>query len=137
MISIILITHGVFGQELLRTAQDIIGRQEGVAALAKTADMGAESLAKAVEDTMGRLQASEGTLFLVDMLGGTPCNTAMMRTRDKNAEIVTGVNLYMALSSFRHRESMDLKALAAKVAEDGRRAIVLPKDLLAKKINPR
>ena len=31
MISIILVTHGQFGQELLRTAQDISGRQDGVA----------------------------------------------------------------------------------------------------------
>ena len=51
---------------------------------------------------------------------------------DIKAEVITGVNLYMVLSSFTHRAEMDLKALAAKVAEDGRRAIVVAKDLLQK-----
>ena len=79
-------------------------------------------------------QSPEGTLILVDMLGGTPCNTALLKTKDLKAEIITGVNLYMILSSFTHRESMDLKTLAAKVAEDGKRAIVLAKDLLMKRL---
>ena len=70
----------------------------------------------------------------MDMLGGTPCNTALLKTKlDLPAEIITGVNLYMILSSFTHRGEMDLKTLAAKVAEDGKRAIVLAKDLLNEK----
>ena len=72
---------------------------------------------------------------MVDMLGGTPCNIALLKTKDKAAEVITGVNLYMILSSFTHRESLDLKALAAKAAEDGRRAIILAKELFMKKLS--
>ena len=44
MIAIIVITHGQFGQELLRTAQDIGGRQEGRrVALSVTPEMGLRS----------------------------------------------------------------------------------------------
>ncbi len=68
------------------------------------------------------------------MLGGTPCNTALIQTKDKPAEVVTGVNLYMLLSAFTHREKLDLKALAPKVSEDGKRAIVLAKELLMKRL---
>jgi len=134
VISVIVITHGQFGQELLRTAQDIVGRQEAVAALAVTPDMGPENVSQALEEALTRLASPQGTLIFVDMLGGTPCNTALLKTKNKNAEVLTGVNLYMLLSSFTHREQMDLKALAAKVTEDGRRAIVSAKDLLAKKM---
>jgi PTS system mannose-specific IIA component len=135
MISVIVITHGQFGQELLRTAQDIAGRQESIAALAVTPDMGLESVTNAIDDTMTRLASPEGSLILVDMLGGTPCNTSLLKTKDLPAEIVTGVNLYMILSSFTHRSSMDLKTLAAKVSEDGKRAIVLAKDLLKQRLS--
>ena len=72
---------------------------------------------------------------MVDMLGGTPCNTSLLKTKDLKAEVLTGVNLYMILSSFTNREKMDLKALAAKVTEDGKRAIVSAKDLFMKKLS--
>jgi PTS system mannose-specific IIA component len=134
MIAIILITHGQFGQELLRTAQDIVGRQEGVAALSVTPEMGLENVSQALGETIERLASPDGVLIMVDMLGGTPCNTALLKTKDLSAEVITGVNLYMLLSSFTHRERMDLKALAGKVAEDGKRAIVLAKDLLLKRL---
>ena len=134
MIAVIVVTHGQFGQELLRTAQDIVGRQESVAALAVTPDMGPENVSQALLDTIKRLPSPEGYLILVDMLGGTPCNTALLKTKDMAAEIITGVNLYMILSSFTHRGDMDLKALAAKAADDGKRAIVLPRELLQKRM---
>jgi len=39
----------------------------------------------------------------------------------------------MLISALNHRSRLPLHELAAKAAEDGKRAIVLPKDLLAKK----
>jgi PTS system mannose-specific IIA component len=134
MIAMIVITHGQFGQELLRTAQDIAGRQDGVSALSVTPDMGLDQASQGLADAMQRLSPADGYLILVDMLGGTPCNTSLLKTKDLPCEIVTGVNLYMLLSGFTHRGAMDLNALAAKVAEDGRRAIVLPKDMLKKRM---
>ena len=135
MIAIIVITHGQFGQELLRTSQDIAGRQEMVAALSVTPDMGLDQVSNALADAMKRLSPADGYLVLVDMLGGTPCNTSLLKTKDLPCEIVTGVNLYMLLSSFTHRADMTIQALAAKVSEDGRRAIVLAKDLLKKRMS--
>ncbi len=135
MIGIVVITHGQFGQELLRTAQDIVGRQDAIAALAVTPEMGPENVSEALHEILERLASSEGTLVMVDMLGGTPCNTALLKTKNAPAEVLTGVNLYMVLSSFTHRDQMDLKSLAAKVAEDGRRAIVSAKDLLMKRLS--
>ena len=41
----------------------------------------------------------------------------------------------MVLSSFTHRDKLNLRDLAAKVAEDGRKAIVLPKDMLLKRLS--
>jgi mannose PTS system EIIA component len=136
MIAVVLMTHGTFGQEILHTAADIVGRQEQTAGLAVTAANGPDDLGKSIDQVLESLASPDGFLFLVDMLGGTPCNMATLKTKNVRAEIVTGVNLYMTLSAFRNRTSMELEALAAKVAEDGRRAIVLPKELLKKKLGP-
>ena len=134
MISIIVITHGQFGQELLRTAQDIAGRQDAVASISVTPEMGAENVTQALGETLERLASPDGAIVMVDMLGGTPCNTALLKTKNMNAEVLTGVNLYMVLSSFTHRGDMDLKSLATKVAEDGKRAIVSAKEMLMKRL---
>jgi mannose PTS system EIIA component len=134
MISVIVITHGTFGQELLRTAQDIVGKQDYVEGLSVASQMGVDHVMKAVKDVLERLKTPEGYLICVDMMGGTPSNTALLSTKDMLCEVVTGVNLYMLISAFSNRPKMDLKTLAAKVAEDGRRAIILPKELLAKRL---
>lgn len=134
MIGLLVITHGSFGSEMLRTAQEMVGRQERVAAIALTPDLGAENLCAAILESVGRLGGPEGLLILVDMLGGTPCNVSLLNTREARVEIVTGVNLSMILSAFMNRGRMDLNALAAKTAEDGRKAVCLPRELLAKKL---
>jgi PTS system mannose-specific IIA component len=133
MIGVVVITHGTFGREVLRTAQDIIGDQEHIAGIALTPDMGAEGLRALIHDAQKQLSGVDGILYLVDMLGGTPCNVILLHTKDQAAEVVTGVNLYMLLSAFKNRETMDLKTLTKRVAEDGSKSITLPKDLLAKK----
>ena len=134
MIVVMIMTHGQFGQEILRTAQDIAGRQENVAALSVTPEMGLDQVSQALIEAIARFPSADGYLILVDMLGGTPCNTALLKTKGLASEVVTGVNLYMILSSFTHRGEMDLVSLAAKVSEDGKRAIVLAKDLLKKRM---
>jgi len=133
MIGIVVITHGVFGQDLLRTAQDIIGAQEDVLGIALTSAMSLEALRTLIAEHQQRHGGADGILYLVDMLGGTPCNAALLQTKDHPAEIVSGVNLYMMLSAFKNRAALDLKSLAVRVAEDGRKSITLPKDLLAKR----
>jgi PTS system mannose-specific IIA component len=133
MIGLVVITHGVFGREMLRTAQDIVGNQTHMMGLALTSDMGSEGLIGLVEEAAKRLNDVDGILYLVDMLGGTPCNVVLLHTRNHAAEVITGVNLYMILSAFKHRNTMDLKTLARRVAEDGSKSITLAKELLAKK----
>ncbi len=133
MIGVAVITHGHFGEEILRTAQEIVGKQEAALAYAVTSETGSPDLCRFIEDALNQLPEAQGVLFLVDMLGGTPCNTTLLKTKESKAEVVTGVNLYMLISAFTHRSHLDLHALAVKAAEDGKRAIGLPRDLLAKK----
>jgi PTS system mannose-specific IIA component len=133
VIGIVVITHGVFGQNLLRTAQDMVGTQDQVTSITLTSEMGGEGLTRLLKDAQAAMKDLDGMLYLVDMLGGTPCTIVLLNTKDQAAEIVTGVNLYMMLSAFKNRETMDLTALAARASEDGRKSIVLPKALMAKK----
>jgi PTS system mannose-specific IIA component len=134
MIGVVVITHGEFGKELLRTAQDMVGQQERIASFSVTPQIGSDALVQFIQSVQNELGGSGGVLYLVDMVGGTPGNRTLLHTKDAPAEVVTGVNLYMLLSAFKNRGTMDLPALASRVAEDGRKSILLPRALLAKKM---
>ena len=127
---------GNSARSCLRTAQDIVGRQEAVAALSVTPEMGLRHVSRR------RCRRPSPVCLLPKVVdswstcsAGRPATRAAPKTKDIPSEVLTGVNLYMLLSSFTHRDKMDLKALAAKVAEDGKRAIVHAKDLLKKRMS--
>src|SRR5689334_4292909 len=112
MIGIAIITHGRFGEELLATAQEIVGRQENVLAFSVTSETGMNNVCGFIDAAMKKLSPAGEVLFLVDMLGGTPSNATVLKTKEAPAEIVTGINLYMLISAFTHRSHLDLRALA-------------------------
>jgi mannose PTS system EIIA component len=133
MIKIIIITHGNLGKELLATAESLTGKQENVMIQA----LGANSLNNVctqTEDILRGVDQSQGALVLTDMLGGTPCNACLPYCDKYNIEIVTGINLYMLLSSFMHRGSMGVKELSQKVIQDGRKNITNAKEMFLQKL---
>jgi mannose PTS system EIIA component len=134
MIRILIITHGELGKEMLKTAEMIIGKQEEVDTLTLSAQDSLATMHARVGDILKSINNSDGTLILTDMLGGTPCNAALPFSTDYNIEIVSGLNLYMLLSSFINRSHLDLKGLTVKALSDGQRNIANAKEIFLKKL---
>jgi len=134
MIKILIITHGDLGREMLRTAEMIIGKQEEVETLTLTSQDSLATMHARVGEILKNINNAEGVLILTDMLGGTPCNACLPFSTDYNIEIVSGLNLYMLLSSFINRAHLDLKGLAVKVISDGQRNIANAKEIFLKKL---
>jgi PTS system mannose-specific IIA component len=134
MIKIIIITHGQLGHELLKTAEAIVGKQEDTIVVPLAPQEGLTSLCQRTGEILESVDSRAGALILTDMLGGTPCNACLPYCNTNNIEIVSGVNLYMMLSSFINRTNLDLKKLADKVIEDGRKSITNAKDMLLNKL---
>jgi len=134
MIKIIIITHGNLGKEVLLTAESIVGKQENVLVLS----MGSNSLNNVciqTEEILKDVDPLQGALILTDMLGGTPCNAALPYSDKYNVEIVSGINLYMLLSSFMHRADLSVNELSQKVIQDGRKNIANAKEIFLKNLN--
>lgn len=134
MVKIIIITHGNLGREVLLTAESIVGAQENVLVLS----MGSNSLTNVcfqTEEILKEVDPAQGALILTDMLGGTPCNAALPYSDKYNIEIVSGINLYMLLSAFMHREAMPVSELSQKVILDGRKNITNAKEIFLKNLN--
>jgi mannose PTS system EIIA component len=138
VIGVLLVTHGGLGQELLRCAEGIIGKQSGVRILGLDGTEGPAAFEKKIQAVLEEMKNPAGVLVLADMMGGTPCNTALRQVRDARwtFELVTGVNLPMLVSVLMRRQSMALSALAQKVVDDAPRTILRPMEGLRKAWKP-
>lgn len=123
MIGILVVTHGRFGTELVKTALDIMGKSPFIDAVDAIPPIKIEDLQAKVRAVVKEFSACEDILIMVDTPGGTPCNACLTLRGEFRIELVTGVNLPMALSAVANRDRMTLEELALKVAEDARKTI--------------
>jgi PTS system mannose-specific IIA component len=121
MINVVVVTHGDFGEALIRAAEMIVGPQE-------SPDGFGDKLDAALADLDG-----QDTLLLIDLFGGTPCNIASRKVLLANTEVITGMNLAMVIEALTSRDSTPLPELVTQVVEAGQKAVVNLKPLLCKK----
>jgi PTS system mannose-specific IIA component/PTS system mannose-specific IIB component len=118
MISVIIGTHGVFSEEILKSAEMIFGDQENVGSVTFKPGEGIDALVEKYNNLINKLDSKDGVLFMVDLFGGSPFNAAsIIAMKNSNMEIVTGVNLPMILEVLGSREFSTLPELL-KIAED-------------------
>lgn len=128
-IAIIIATHGVAAEQLLKTTEMLIGEQENVATIDFVPGENAETImGKYQEKLSTSLSHCEQVLFLVDTWGGSPFNAANRVSEGKeNMDIVTGVNVPMLVETFMARDdnpSLDeLVAIALETGRTGVRAL--------------
>jgi PTS system mannose-specific IIA component len=122
MIGAVIATHGKLAEEMIRTAEAVVGRLEQVVPLSVVAtspDMRGD-LRAAIE----RVDQGEGVLLLTDLLGGSPTNLCVSFLNDRKVEVVTGVNLPMLLKLSGLRASgKPIAQIARDLVEAGQRAI--------------
>ena len=123
MVRALVITHGGIGKELVRVAELILGPQEGLEA-ATNEGRSAADLVQLVKDW---LDADPGTpaMVMIDDYGGSCANAAQLACRERGDTVVLGgVNLAMVLGFLTWRESDEPAALAQRIIDKGRDAIM-------------
>ena len=136
MIGVLIVTHGALGAELLRTAQEIVGKFPRVEAVSIEAANQTELARKTIEAAFERIDEGHGLLILTDLFGGTPSNLVLSYLEAGRVEVVTGVNLPMLMKLPSLREERDLRALADNLAKYGQRNILVASEFLAKQGKP-
>ncbi len=119
MIGILIVTHGNFGLELLKSAELIVGKQENVEALSLNHGDDVEELYNNVKKSIKKLDKGEGVLVFTDLFGGSPSNVTAANMKDSKFESVSGVNLPMLIEALDSRTSCNLEELAGKVIQIG------------------
>ncbi|MCK3655758.1 PTS mannose transporter subunit IIAB [Pasteurellaceae bacterium Macca] len=122
-IAIIIATHGVAAEQLLRTTEMLIGEQSDVAYIDFVPGENAETImGKYQQKLANELAHCDEVLFLVDTWGGSPFNAANRTIGDAtNMDIVTGVNVPMLVETFMARDdNPSLSELVEVALETGR-----------------
>ena len=125
MINIVIVTHGEFGAYLVEAAESIVGRQaSGVRVISISSRVSVVEIKERIKAAIEELFTPEGLVVFIDMPGGTPANLTFPLIKDRRGvELVGGVNLYMLVSAFTHREEPVLEKFVEKVVADGRKSV--------------
>ena len=129
MIGVVLATHGHLAQEMLRTAEAVVGKIAQVAAVSVVATE--PDVRGSIEAAIRSVDAGEGVLLLTDLLGGSPTNLCLSFLTERKVEVVTGVNLPMLLKlSGLRAPGKSIEQVAHELAEAGQKSIGHASDLL-------
>ncbi|MFP3869316.1 MAG: PTS sugar transporter subunit IIA [Syntrophobacteria bacterium] len=132
MVGILVVTHRRLAQELIATAELIVGRMENCVGLSVDPDLAVEELRRQMTEAINEVDGGDGVIMLTDMFGGTPSNLSLSFLNQIGIEVVTGVNLPMLIKLAHCRENCKVDDLARLIKDYGRRSISLPTEILTK-----
>jgi len=133
MIGGIIVSHGKLAEELLNALNIILGEVVNIDAISIGWYDDVEESKKKISQSLQSVNKKNGVLIFTDMFGGTPSNLSFSFIKDNQIEIITGVNLPMLIKFASLQRSNNLKAVAKKVVEQGRKNIHLASALLNSK----
>lgn len=96
--NIVVLSHGYFCQEIIKSAEMIVGPISNAYAVPLPPDMDGESY---MTQLRSLIESFEGKPFicLVDIMGGTPYNSCLRLMQDYDFSLVTNLCLMMLLEA--------------------------------------
>lgn len=108
MVGILIVTHNRIGEEMLLTAQNIIGNKlDNIDTISIPGNLRPEKLGLYADQVKAGIQAldkGEGVLIITDMHGATPSNLAHYFASENNVAIISGLNLPMLMRVMNYAE---------------------------------
>jgi PTS system mannose-specific IIA component len=133
MIGGIIVSHGRLGEELLNAVTIILGEAPNIEAISIGWYDDVEESKKKITQSLKRVDQKSGVVIFTDMFGGTPSNLSFSFIKNGLVEIITGVNLPMLIKFVSLQRSNNLREVAKKVVEQGKKNIHLASTLLNSK----
>ena len=127
-IALVIGTHGWAAEQLLKTAEMLLGEQDNVGWIDFVPGENAETLIEKYQARLAELDTTQGVLFLVDTWGGSPFNAASRIVVDKpQYEVIAGVNIPMLVETLMARDDNpgfdELVAVAVETGREGVKAL--------------
>ncbi|EIV99436.1 PTS sugar transporter subunit IIA [Thermoanaerobacter siderophilus] len=128
MVGILVVTHGNFGVELVKSAELIVGEQKNCKAIGLFPGNTIEEFKLNILNEAKSLDEGDGVLIFADLYGGTPFNSVVLNMNEfeqanVSIECIIGVNLPMILEAFSSRSFLQLEELKAQCLNVGLESI--------------
>ena len=129
MVGIVVATHGKLAEELVRTAEGVVGPLARVKTVAVVASE--ENPREVVARAIDEMDEGQGVLVLTDLFGGSPTNLCLQCLTARHFEVITGVNLPMLLKlGSSRKDGVVLESLARDVAQAAQESIFIVSEKL-------
>lgn len=108
MVNILIVTHNNIGEEILKTAEIILGKcitsvkTISIPGTIKADELG--SYADQISTNIESLEKGDGVLILTDILGATPSNLVHYFASSHHVKILSGLNLPMLIRIFNYAD---------------------------------
>jgi len=110
---ILIGTHGKFGEEIVRSAEMIIGKMNNIQTFSLLPTVSSEEYCLSIESVLKNLP--EKTLCLVDLFGGTPANTFALLSKKYNNIVLSGLSLAMIIEAYENINEINKDNLANNI----------------------
>jgi len=131
MVGLVVAAHGRLAQELVATAEQIMGKLANVATVSIEPGTPAAAIRTQMRAAVKELDHGDGVLVLADLFGGTPCKESLLLCQKENLEVLAGVNLPMLLKAASLRgENIPLHDLAQALLTYAQRNIRFASELV-------
>ncbi|OGL44499.1 MAG: hypothetical protein A2149_08795 [Candidatus Schekmanbacteria bacterium RBG_16_38_11] len=132
MIGAIIVTHGSLGEEIIKSAEMIIGQQEKIKSVAIRPEDSEATIRENITKALNEVDEGKGVLILTDMFGGTPSNLSLCFFEENRIEVVTGINLPMLIKFSTERKKGTLSEIVSTIKEYGQKHILVASQILKK-----
>ncbi len=116
MIGIVIVAHGGLAREYLAAVEHVVGKQEGILAIAIEPDHDRRAKEREICEAADAVDAGDGVVVVTDMFGGTPSNLSLLACRSSNRRIIYGANLPMLIKLAKSRRLPVPEAVAGALA---------------------
>jgi PTS system mannose-specific IIA component len=135
MVGLVVASHGHLADELVHTAEQIVGKLADVQTCSIEPAASIEEIRASMKRAVSLVDTGSGVIVLADLFGGTPCNQSLSLCREQHIEVVTGVNLPMLLKANSLRnEALALPDMAIALTQYGQRNITCASAMLRAEI---
>ena len=122
MIGIVIVAHGGLAREYLAAVEHVVGKQEGIRAIAIEYDHDRAAKQDEIIRAADEVDTGDGVLVVTDMFGGSPSNLSLPACMPPDRRILYGANLPMLIKLAKSRRQGVDDAVASAL-ESGRKYI--------------
>ncbi len=130
MVGAVIVSHGQLGEEMIHSAEMIVGEMTHITAVSIDMTTDVESSCEKIRQAIKKVNTEAGVVILTDMFGGTPSNISLSFLDEAAVEVITGVNLAMLIHLSNISDDMPFHETVQQLKERGKGNIHIASEFL-------